>query len=194
MDNLTDSYIIEQITAGNKVLFAQLIDRYNTMAYTLAFRILNNHEDAEEIVQDAFVRVYENLGKFRQKSKFSTWLYRIVYNVAISHTRKRKPAMQDITAVIRSDEDNTQSGDLLYGFTEEEAREFIRKTLAALPEDERTIITLYYLNESGTDEIHEITGLSKANIKVKLFRARKKMQEHIKRISETAAICSINIY
>lgn len=192
MNNPADAYIIEQVVAGNKSLFAQLIDRYSAMAFTIACRILVNREDAEEAVQDAFVKVYEHLGNFRQKSKFSTWLYRIVYNTAVSHARNRKPFLQDLDGIAFQMPDTSSSDSLVYGFTPDEASELVGKMMALLPEEDRVIVTLYYLNESGIDEIHAITGLSKANIKVRLFRARKKIQECMARVPDTVSLCSIN--
>jgi RNA polymerase sigma-70 factor (ECF subfamily) len=81
----------------------------------------------------------------------------------------------------------------VHGFTQDEAGELVRKMLKILPEEDRIILTLYYLNESGIDEIHAITGISKANIKVKLFRARKKIQENITRVSDAVPLYSLNI-
>jgi len=193
MNKPADATIIDQVMAGHKSLFAQLIDRYNAMAFTLAYRILDNREDAEEVVQDAFVKAYEHLGDFRQKSKFSTWLYRIVYNTAISHARIRRPSLQKMDDRAFQVPDNGPSDDIVYGFTQDEAGDLVRKMLKILPEEDRTILTLYYLNESGIDEIHTITGLSKANIKVKLFRARKKIQECIARFSDAVPLCSLTI-
>jgi RNA polymerase sigma factor (sigma-70 family) len=193
MNKLADAHIIDQVRAGNKMAFAQLVDRYNAMAFTLAFRIVGNREDAEEIVQDGFVKVYEHLNEFRQNSKFSTWLYRIIYNTAVTHTRKKKPVMQVIDNQSFIYEDAGRADDTLYGFTEAEAGQFVRKVLALLPEEDRTIVTLYYLNESGIDEIHEITGLSKTNIKVRLFRARKKLQGYMRQVTDVVALYSVNI-
>lgn len=193
MNEPADSYIINQVMTGKKSMFAHLVERYNAMAFTLAYRILDNPEDAEEVVQDAFVKAYEHLGDFRQKSKFSTWLYRIVFNTAITRTRNRKPLLQEIDDRAFQMPDTGPSDNLLYGFTPDESGELVRKMLAMLPEEDRTILTLFYLNESGIDEIHAITGLSKANIKVKLFRARKKLQGCIARVSDAVSLCSINI-
>jgi RNA polymerase sigma-70 factor (ECF subfamily) len=188
MNDISDKVLIDLILAGQKMLFTRLVERYSAMAFTLAYRIIGNREDAEEVVQDAFVRIYEHLGEFRRKSKFSTWLYRIVYNAAISHTRKDKPVMEEIDNRIYSGIEDPGSGKSLFGLTEEEAVDFIRRAMAILSEEERTILTLYYLNESGIDEIHQITGLSKANIKVKLFRARKKLQSSARHISSTTEL------
>jgi RNA polymerase sigma factor (sigma-70 family) len=193
MNKPADAYIIDQVLAGNKRLFAQLIDRYSAMAFTIAYRILDKREDAEEVVQDAFVKAYEHLGEFRQKSKFSTWLYRIIYNTAITRTRSRKPFIQEIDDPAFQVPDTGPTDGLAYGYTPEEAGELVRQMLAFLSEEDRAIISLYYLNESNIDEIHAITGLSKANIKVKLFRARKKLQKYAARISDNVSLCYINI-
>jgi RNA polymerase sigma-70 factor (ECF subfamily) len=184
MNQLTDAYIIEKVLSGERQLFAHLVNRYSTMAFTIAYRILEHKHDAEEVVQDAFVKVFENLGSFRQKSSFSTWLYRIVYNTAISRIRSRKNEEMSIDNKMMQIEDESIYGNFLYGYTEEEASLLVQKALALLPEDERTIVTLFYLNESKIDEIHKITGLSKSNVKIKLFRARKKLMLFFKKFAE----------
>jgi len=81
---------IKQIMSGDVSRFAYFVDAYKDMAFTIAFRIVNNREDAEEVVQDAFVKAYTSLHTFRQDAKFSTWLCKIVVNTAISKTRKKK--------------------------------------------------------------------------------------------------------
>ncbi len=193
MNNLSDAYIIDRVLSGDKQLFAQLVHRYSAMAYTIALRILENKNDAEEVVQDAFVKVFENLASFKQKSNFSTWLYRIVYNTAISKIRSRKSEAVSIDYKSMQIEDEDSYEPLLYGYTGEEASLLVRKALAMLPEDERTIVTLYYLNESKINEIHKITGLSKSNIKIKLFRARKKIMLFFKKYAEiNYTVYSIN--
>jgi RNA polymerase sigma factor (sigma-70 family) len=146
MNEPADSYIIDQVITGKKSMFACLVERYNAMAFTLAYRILDNREDAEEVVQDAFVKAYEHLGDFRKKSKFSTWLYRIVYNTAVTRTRNRKLFIQEINNPAFQVADTSPSDDLVYGFTPDESGELVRKMLAMLPEEDRTILTLFYLN------------------------------------------------
>lgn len=194
MNQFSDTYIIEKVLNGEKQLFAHLVNRYSAMAYTLAYRILENKHDAEEVVQDAFVKAFENLASFRRKSNFSTWLYRIVYNTAVSGIRSRRPEEMSIDNKMMQIEDDSIYGNLLYGYTEEEASDLVRKALAMLPEDERIIVTLYYLNESKIDEIHQITGLSKSNVKIKLFRARKKLLHFFKKCAEIShTVYTINM-
>jgi RNA polymerase sigma factor (sigma-70 family) len=188
MDYKGDIYYIEQILAGNSNSFRFIVDRYKDKAYNLAFRICGNREEAEELSQDSFVKVYRSLSGFKMKSSFATWLYRIVYNTAISHVRIRKKvtiSLDDFPADASLFVTNNTS--------EEEAdREhrslIVNFALQKVTEEERGLISLYYYEEMNTDEISEITGISKSNIKVKLFRARQKMQEIIEKTEKKRLI------
>jgi RNA polymerase sigma-70 factor (ECF subfamily) len=162
------------------------INRHKSLAFTIAFRLLNNREDAEEATQDAFIKAFRNLSGFRKESGFSTWLYRIVYNTAISMKRIKKPVFQNLDEMpgLKENADVPK-----YDFDAiAERNQILEKALQRIPEDERVLITLYYLNESDVDEIHSITGLSKSNVKVKLHRARKKLQELVSKMTETSYI------
>ncbi|MBN2481475.1 MAG: RNA polymerase sigma factor [Bacteroidales bacterium] len=176
MNKAGDIELIDRILHGEVSGFAILVDRYKDMAFTVAYRIIDNREDAEEIAQDAFLKAYRNLKQFRGKSKFSTWLYRIVYNTAVSKKRLRKIQVTSLEEVSYSDSATYADPEVESRNGEEEKASLLERAFTALAEDERTIISLYYLNDSSIDEIRNITGLSAANVKVKLFRARKKMQ------------------
>ena len=184
MDHRNDTYYIEQVLEGNINAFSHLVDRHKDKAYNLAFRICGNREEAEEIAQDAFIKAYRSLKNFRKKSSFATWLYRIVYNTAISLVRTRK---QRILAL---EEFPADAADFL-GFSrnEEEAGEDYRNSLInfalqKIPEEDRGLITLYYYDDLDTEEISKITGINKTGIKVRLFRARKKMADIIGKVEQ----------
>lgn len=187
MDPENDRYYIDKVLKGQVQAFSSLVDKYKDMAFTLALRILRNREDAEEVAQDAFLKVYQNLGKFRSKSKFSTWLYRIIYNTAISKVRVKKEPNVSIEDrkfyEIREDE-----SDVIKNFEIENNKNILHKLLNILDENERALITLYYLDECKISEISEITGLKNSNIKVKLHRTRKKMQEELQRILKSEVV------
>jgi RNA polymerase sigma factor (sigma-70 family) len=169
-----DTQLIGRILEGDTSGYAVLVERYKDLAYTIAYRILGQREDAEEVVQDAFVKAFQNLSAFRQKAKFSTWLYRIVYNTAISKQRQRKPGWQSI------DEVTVPYNLMEFMAEEEEDRHKILETaMKRLPEEDRILLTLYYVDESSVDDLHVILSISRANVKTKLFRARKKLQELI---------------
>jgi RNA polymerase sigma factor (sigma-70 family) len=179
MDYKGDIYYIEQILAGNSNSFSYIVDRHKNKAYNLAFRISGNHEEAEELAQDSFVKAYRSLRGFKMKSSFATWLFRIVYNTAISHVRikkKRILSLEDFPA---------DATDFIGSNTSEEEAEreyrssLVNFALQKITEEERGLISLCYYEEMSIDEISDITGISKSNIKVKLFRARQKMQEII---------------
>jgi len=184
MDYRNDTYCIEQVLEGNINAFSHLVDRHKDKAYNLAFRICGNREEAEEIAQDAFIKAYRSLKNFKKKSSFATWLYRIVYNTAISLVRTRK---QRILAL---EEFPADAADFL-GFSknEEEAGEDYRNSLInfalqKIPEEDRGLITLYYYDDLDTEEISKITGINKPGIKVRLFRARKKMADIIGKVEQ----------
>jgi RNA polymerase sigma factor (sigma-70 family) len=166
---------IRQIIAGDAERFGYFVDTYQHLAFTIAFRIVNNQEDAEEVVQDAFVKAYMSLQNFRQDSKFSTWLYKIVVNTALSKTRRKKLSITDneTTAI---EEITIEGIENAYAkLAHEEQKRIINSALDEMNMEDSLLLTLFYLQELSLDEIMEITGTPKENIKVKLHRARKKM-------------------
>lgn len=174
MMTLNDTYLINRILEGDTSCYAILVDRYKDMAFTIACRITGSREDAEEIVQDAFVKAFRGLSGFRRQALFSTWLYRIVYNAALSKKRIKGFPVQRL-------EDHPVSADLpdVTEEPEEDRQALLESAMKQLPEEDRVILTLYYIDESSVEDIHQITGLSKANVKIRLFRARKKLQEWV---------------
>ncbi len=184
MDYKGDISYIEQVLSGKANAFSYIVDRHKDKAFNLAFRICGNYEEAEEIAQDSFLKAFNSLRSFKMKSSFATWLYRIVYNTSISHVRIKK------IRVLSIDDFPADATDFLSNNTsEEEAETEYRKSLLnfalqKITEEERGLITLYYFDEMSTEEISEITGISKSNIKVKLFRARQKMFDIIENVEK----------
>lgn len=180
----SDNELIAKILQGNQAAYAVLVDRYKDMAYTLAYRITSQREEAEEVVMDAFVKAFRNLSGFRNESRFSTWFYRIVHNTAISRKRIKAhivTSMDDMKSVQVHDEPLCEDP------AEEEGQDrlvALQQALESLNEEDRYLVTLYYGNNSSVAEIHEITGLSKSNVKIRLFRARKKIQESMALVLE----------
>lgn len=184
MDYKGDLYFIGQVLAGNQNAFRHIVEKHKDHAFNLAIRICCNREEAEEIAQDAFVKAYKSLAQFKMKSSFATWLYRIVYNTSISLVRSRKKALlsiEDFPAdIIDFAGTNTN---------EEEAESEYRNAivnfaLQKLSEEERGLIGLYYYEELSIEEIGAISGISKSNIKVRLFRTRQKMLEIIQKVEK----------
>jgi len=175
MDKNSDQIYIEKVLAGDTNAFAYLINKYKNMSYTIAIKIVKSHEDAEEVAQDSFLKAYEKLNTFKGNAKFSTWLYTIVYRNAITKIRKKKVTTTDIDDYVI---DNHSEGDdfpQLEALKNEEQQKYVREAIEKLSEKDALLITLFYMNDNSIEEIEQITGLSQSNIKVKLFRARKKL-------------------
>ncbi len=175
MDKNSDQIYIDKVLAGDTNAFAYLINKYKNMTYTIAIKIVKSHEDAEEVAQDSFLKAYEKLNTFKGNAKFSTWLYTIVYRNAITKIRKKKVTTTDIDNYVI---DNHSEGDdfpQLEALKNEEQQKYVRQAIEKLSEKDALLITLFYMNDNSIEEIEQITGLSQSNIKVKLFRARKKL-------------------
>lgn len=179
MKNTDDQFYIEKIKKGDPSSYAFLVNRYKDMAFTIALKILKNDEEAEDAAQESFVKAYQQIRKFENKSKFSTWLYTIVYRTSISKLQKSKlpvfPLNEDITENYAFDFSAPQMETVLAT----EQSKFIKTAIAKLPQTESLLITLFYMNENSIKEIEEITGLTESNIKVKLFRARKILEQEL---------------
>lgn len=175
MDYKGDIFYIEQILAGDSNSFSYIVDHHKNKAYNLAFRICGNHEEAEELAQDSFLKAYRSLKNFKMKSSFATWLYRIVYNTTISHVRIKKKG------ILSLENFPADATDFIGTNTNEEEAEkeyrnsLVNFALLKISDEERGLISLYYYEELSTEEISDVTGISKSNIKIKLFRARQKM-------------------
>ena len=171
----SDAYYIERVAAGDTGCFACLLDRYSRPVHSLILKMVRNKEDAEELAQDVFMKVFRNLPSFKADCSFSTWTYRIAYNTAISELRKKK---QEFVAIEESQISNVSEeevSELLGNTTVTDQLDKLETALTLLPPDERALILLFYMKEKTVDELTVITGLSTSNIKVKLHRIRKKL-------------------
>jgi len=175
MEINSDQIYIDRILLGDTNAFAYLINKYKNMAYTLAIKIVKNAEDAEEVAQDSFLKAFQKLDSFKGESKFSTWLYAIVYRNAISKIRKKSISTTNIDTFVIENHSTDLEFPQLEAIKNGEQKLYVAKAVDNLPEMDALLITLFYLNENSVEEIEKITNLTKTNIKVKLFRARKKL-------------------
>ena len=189
METPADSYDIQRVKKGEKEAFSRLVDRYKDMVYTVCLRMLSNEMDAAEAAQDVFLKAYRGIGGFQEKSKFSTWIYRIAYNHCISVIR-RKVKMIDLVDEVPEDSGSETALTGLDALSREERTLYVQKALEALPETDAVVVTLFYYEELSLDEIADITGLSGGNIRIRLHRARKKMYQLLQKMlkSEISSI------
>lgn len=172
--------LIERIAGGDTEAFAVLVDRYAHTVHALVARIVVTAEDAEEVTQDVFLKVFDNLSRFDGRSSLSTWLYRIAYNTAVSHARRRRrptcPIDERRITAVRDDEAER----LEEMVEQQQALDALAAAIEALEADERALVTLRYYDDHPIAECAEITGLTEANVKVRLHRIRKKLFVMIK--------------
>ncbi len=168
-----DSIYIQKVLDGDGHAFRYFIEQYRDMAYSLAISIVKNAPLAEEVTQDAFIKAYKALPNFEQRSRFSTWLYKIVTNEALKKVKKKS---LDYAADI-DEVNNVQYSDINESITElneQDQKYYINLVLEKLSPNDSLILRLFYLNENTLKEIQEITGFSETNIKTILHRSRKR--------------------
>ena len=181
MTDQNELLIINKVLEGNTDAFGVLVDRYQEMAYTIAVRLLNDPDEAADIVQESFVKSYEVLDTFRGDAKFSTWIYRIVYRKSLDRLKAIRRRRTD--GFGEMGEDNMLLGEVEDAFQlmmATERTELVKKAISALKPEEQTLILLYYFEDSPIRDIAEIMDMGMENVKVKMFRARKKLYNLLK--------------
>jgi RNA polymerase sigma-70 factor (ECF subfamily) len=181
--NESDQNIIGRILAGNPQGYAVLLRRYRDKVMTLAKRMLGSEDDAEEAAQDAFIRAFRSLHAFEHRAQFSTWLYRITYNVCLTRLSRRRnelPLADTDDALVVADENGRADAST----DAEELREAVAKAIGHLRPEYASVITLFYLHEQTHEEIAVITGLPIGTIKNRLHRARNELQRLLRRLAQ----------
>lgn len=183
MQSNTDQQLIEQTLEGDTRAFGTLVERYQGFVFTIVLRMVKVREEAEEVSQDTFLKAFESLSSFRGDSKFSSWLYSIAYRKALDRLRKNKKykAFELLEEITEGDTGVVENA--LQQLEDKERKAQIQQCIMELPEVDAALVTLYYFEEQSVKEMAAITQLSEENIKVKLYRSRKKLftllQNHI---------------
>lgn len=188
MTAASDQQVIEKVLQGDRRAYALLIDRYKDMVFTLTLRMLRNREEAEETAQDTFIKIFKSLPNFKGSSKLSTWVYKIAYNTCLDQLKKGKNkfATEDIDEI---NESNISSVNTIFETLEvKEQQKLIRHCLQLLPGDDSFFLTLFYFEDLSIDEIASVAGIKSNNVKIKLYRGRKKLGEILRKHLEKETI------
>jgi RNA polymerase sigma-70 factor, ECF subfamily len=178
--------LVHAAKAGDLGAFEELVKRYDRNVFRIAQHITQNREDAEDVVQDAFLKAYQNLQNFQENSKFYTWLVRIAVNEALMRLRRRRPGqMVSLDEDIKTDEDSmprevadwSPNPEQLY--KQSELREILQRTIQGLPASFRTVFVLRDVEGLSTEETAEALGLSIPAVKSRLLRARLQLRERL---------------
>ncbi|WP_353778156.1 sigma-70 family RNA polymerase sigma factor [Winogradskyella sp. 3972H.M.0a.05] len=183
-----DKIYIDRVLEGDSQAFAMLVNRYKDLVFSLALRMLKHREEAEEVSQDTFIKIYKSLNKFKGDSKFSTWVYKVTYNTCLDRIKKLKRT-QSTQQIDEFTEHQIKTLDSALDRIEaKERKEALRKCIERLPSEDSFLVTLFYFEELSLEEISEIVGLTPNNVKVKLHRSRKKLLRIVKEYIEPELI------
>jgi RNA polymerase sigma-70 factor, ECF subfamily len=184
MTDSNDLELVELFQNGNEASFNKLVARYQEKVYWIARRFINDHDHADDIVQEVFVKVYKALKDFRGESGFYTWLYRITVNVALNALRKQR--LRDFIRIDeffeKADDENEQPDAI---FEKDEQQKLIEEAIAKLPEKQKAVFILRYHEELSYEEISAILKTSIGGLKANYFHAVKNIGEYVSRAHRT---------
>ena len=183
IDQLEENRLLDRVLGGEQEAYAPLVDKHKNFAFTIALKILNNRPEAEEASQDAFIKAFHYLKNFNRQSKFSTWLYRIVFNTAISYKRKNRTQFQSIENMPIE-----YGGDPNRTLERNDKEFFVRMAMEKLSEADRLAIQLYYIKEFSLEEVAGILNQPINTVKVRIHRARQKVGDELKKILKEEAL------
>jgi RNA polymerase sigma-70 factor (ECF subfamily) len=178
-----DSVLVAQVMAGDELAFAQLVRRYEAKLLVYVAQIVSIQEEARDLVQESFIRVWRNLDQYDPKFRFSTWLFRIAHNLAIDHLRRRR---QPVISLERGEDDEGDEirldpADVRRGplgeLANRELAGALRREITKLPPSYRELVVLRHLVGLAYNEIAELKGLPLGTVKNKLFRAHSVLRE-----------------
>jgi len=175
MENQYELIYIKRILEGETNMFSYFLEKYSSSIYSLIVRIIPSKEDAEELTQDTFLKAFRKLDTFKGDCSFSTWLYRIAYNSAVSETRKRKIVFPLLDEKMLESLSDNEMDTVFEKEDDEELLQKMEKAIDLLNVEEKTLITLFYYEGQPVAEIARVFEQTMDNIKVKLFRVRKKI-------------------
>lgn len=186
---MNDNELINQIIAGNMNAFTFLVNQYQKLVVHIVGRLIQRQDELEDVCQEVFLKVYQNIGKYRFECKLSTWVATIAYNTSINYLRKFKKGDEvnpDDSAALRNLKD--------FGAVDYEKADlhrYIREQIELLPVQYRTVLTLFHLEEFSYQEIEQITGMPEGTIKSYLFRAKAILKEKLKFVVDDDSLINV---
>ncbi len=186
ISRMNDAELINQILNGNMNAFTFLVNRYQKLVVHITGRLIQRQDELEDVCQEVFLKVYQNLGKYRNECKLSTWIATIAYNTSINYLRKFKKG-----DMISSEEMLTIpviSDAKALDFERIDLHQYIRSQIELLPVQYRTVLTLFHLEEFSYQEIEQITGMPEGTVKSYLFRAKAILKEKLKFVVDESSL------
>ena len=177
-----DHELIAKITAGNLHAFRLLVSRYDRLVQHMVERVVKDEENVKDVCQEVFIKVYKNLGRFKQESKLSTWIAQIAYTTSLDYVKSTQRKHWQTDGVDSRHEDIEGGPNPEQELNKKELRTFIVQQINQLPDNYRLLVNLFHIDDYSYQEIMEITGLSEGTIKSHLFRARKILKDKLAKL------------
>jgi RNA polymerase sigma-70 factor, ECF subfamily len=182
--NKSDQELVEEILQGHGNLFSEIVCRYKKAVYSLCYRMINNKEDAEDLAQEVFIKVYNHLGQYNPEYKFSTWILKIAHNTTIDTLRKKKMEVVPYDEKIALNQEAVSAENMYF---HQFNKTLIEKAIQELPSDYREVILLYHHNGLNYNEIAETIGIPLSKVKNRLHRARNLLKVSLQSIRKEEA-------
>jgi len=184
----TDEQLINMSISGDNNAFGMLVEHYQNKAYAISIRIVQNHDDALDCVQESFIKAYKNLKQFNFQSSFNTWLYRIVTNTSLDLLRRNKKHLNDLPIEKPQNEEDDEyfiqieddSSDVEEITTRKENIKAVHEAISELSDDFKKVIILFEIEQLSLTEVADILKVPVGTIKSRLFRAREKLAKILK--------------
>lgn len=182
----TETFSLEALRNGDRAEYARMVETYSATIYRLALKMLNNPQDAEDILQETFIKAYRNLKGFDGRSSLSTWLYRIATNEALMHIRKKRPDTISIDEPVETEEGEQEPRQIVDWccipedeLMTAESRAYLNKAIDTLPDTLKVVFLLRDIEGLSTQDVSEVLSLSETAVKTRLSRARMRLREEL---------------
>jgi len=176
MNAYTDYELVQGCIEGNRELFTELVRRYKNLVYSVILRMVNDREEANDLAQDVFIKIYKNLDKYYPEYKFSTWVIRIATNHVIDYRRKKKQEtvpIEDVEFSLKTEESPEAA------YIRREQKEELKKIVGDLPDMYKIPIMLYHEQGLSYQEISDIINEPLSKVKNRIFRGRRMLKESL---------------
>lgn len=178
-----ENYLIDRILKGHEQDYAQLVDHYKRYVFTIVHRVVEERAVAEEVAQDAFIKAFQHLKTFNRTARFSTWLYRIAFNTAISYKRKNNRKFESIDSRQFEASNRTDAE-----IEKNDKKVFIARAMRNLSEPDQLAIKLFYIKEFSLEEVAALLDQNTNTVKVRIHRARLRLADELNSILKKEAL------
>lgn len=168
---MTDELIVNLVLKGNIQLFSEIVNRYKEKVFSLSYRFTEDTGEAQDLSQEVFISVYKKLHTYKENSKFSTWLYRINYNLCIDWLRKNKRRKKEILEEYEF-KSGEQGCDMETSFIERQKRELVRAIIKEMDTKYKTVLILFHFEGLSYEDIGDILKIPMKTVETRLYRAR----------------------